>query len=317
MPYRRRALPVAVIPVLVVVAVLGYLVGRTHKHTAAPKPPAAARTGHVVLGFPAGWSAVAGGLRIPSLPVAASSAIGPGGSGASAGLLIGTLAPGGLAPLPRQFVAKLRQAPTTEVVNLLEAQAYRYTHLSLPGFAKALTIFVIPNRGGRATALACFAPSASSSYMLACERSIAGVAVTGQLQDTQLTPDPSYAAGISAAITRLDHLRVSLTHDLRPNVSAATAERLARRLASGYSVAASALADLEPSVEAAPVQTALASAIARAHAGYAALAAAAAAQDLAGYQAAQGKVSSAETEVDEALASFALIGYSTATPQGG
>ena len=74
MPYRRRALPVAVVPVIVVVAVLGYLAGRTHKHAAAPKPPPAARTGHVVLGFPAGWSAVAGGLRIPSFPVAASNA---------------------------------------------------------------------------------------------------------------------------------------------------------------------------------------------------------------------------------------------------
>jgi hypothetical protein len=197
-------------------------------------------------------------------------------------------------------------------VNLLEVQAYRYTHLSVPGFAKALTIFVIPERGGRPTALACYAPSASSGQMHACERSVAALAVTGPLQGSELTPDPAYAAAISAAISTLDGLRVSLKQELRPAVSAATAQRLGLRLANGYSAAARALTGLEPSAQSAPVQTALAGAIARARGAYTALAAAAGEQDRVGYEAAQRKVSTAEAEVDEALAIFALIGYDTA-----
>jgi hypothetical protein len=300
----RRALPVAVIPVLVAVAVLGYLVGRTHN--------ARVRTASVVLDYPPGWHAVAAGVRIPNLAVAQPVAIGPGGSGARAGLLVGALAPGELAPLPGRFVSKLRQVPTTEVVNLLEVQAYRYTHLSVPGFARALTIFVIPDQGGRPTALACYAPSSSSGYMRACEHSVAALAVTGPLEGSELTPDPAYAAAISAAISRLDALRVSLKQELKPAASAATAQRLADRLAKGYSAAARSLAGLEPSAQSAPVQTALGGAIARAQVAYTALAAAAGEQDVTRYEAAQRKISSAEAEVDEALAIFALIGYDTA-----
>jgi hypothetical protein len=304
MRHRRRALPVAVIPVLVAVAVLGYLAGHTHS--------ARVRTANVVLDYPPGWRGVAAGVRIPNLALARPDAIGPGGSGARAGLLVGALPPGELVPLPGKFVSRLPQAPKTEVVDLREAQAYRYTHLSVPGFAKALTIFVIPERGGQPTALACYAPSASSSYMHACERSVAALAVTGPLQGSELTPDPAYAAAISAAISTLDGLRVSLKQELRPPVSAATAQRLGRRLANGYSAAARALAGLEPSAQSAPVQSALAGAIAKAHAAYTALAAAAGEQDRAGYEAARRKVSNAEAEVDEALAIFALIGYDTA-----
>jgi hypothetical protein len=313
MPYRRPALPVLVIPVLVVVAVLGYLVGHRHSHGISPPRARSATTGNVVIDYPAGWRAVAGPPRVPNLAITRAQAIEPSGD-AGAGLLIGTLPAGELAPLPRQFVTKLLRPPTTEIVNLLEIQAYRYAHLRVHGFDKALTIFVIPDRGGLPTALACYAPSASSGYLNECERSVAAVTVTGQLQGYQLTPDPSYAAKISAAISALDHLRVSLKDELSPDVSATTAQRLATRLARGYVVAASALSELEPSVEAAPVQASLAGAIARAHAGYLALATAAGDQDAAGYASAQGKISSAEADVDQALESFALIGYGSALP---
>jgi hypothetical protein len=318
MPYRRPALPVLVIPVLLAVAVLGYLAGHTHSHSAAPqRPPRAVTSGNVVLDYPAGWRAVSADARIPNLTLTRPSAIAPGGAVASAGLLVGTLPSGELAPLPRAFVAKLRRAPSTEIVNLLEVQAYRYARLSVPGFDKVLSLFVIPNRGGAPTALACYAPSASSAYMLACERSVAAATVTGQLQGYQLTPDPTYAAQISAAIAALDRVRVSLKHDLSPKVSAATAQQLARRLASGYSVASSALAVLEPSAEAAPVQAALAGAINKARAGYDALAAAAGEQDVSAYETAQRDIAAAETDVDQALESFALLGYGTALTSAG
>jgi hypothetical protein len=317
MPYRRPALPVLVIPVLLAVAVLGYLAGHRHSHAAAPqRPPRAVTTGNVVLDYPTGWRVVAAGPRIPNLALADPSALAPNRAATGAGLFVGTLPTGELAPLPRKFVAQLRRAPSTEIVNLLEVQAYRYARLSVPGFGKALTLFVIPNRGGAPTALACYAPSAGSAYMLACERSVAAATVTGQLQGYQLTPDSTYAAKISSAIAALDRVRVALKHDLGPRVSAATAQRLASRLASGYAAASNALAALEPSAEAAPVQAALTGAINKAHAGYDALAAAAGEQNVSAYEAAQRDISSAEANVDQALESFALLGYGTALAGG-
>lgn len=305
-------MPVLVIPALLAIAVLGYLVGHKHSRASVPlRPPRAVTTGNVVLDYPTGWRAVAAGPRIPNLELAHPSSLAPDATTTSAGLLVGTLPSGELAPLPRKFVAALRRAPSTEIVNLLEVQAYRYARLSVPGFGKALSLFVIPDRGGAPTALACYAPTPSSAYMRACERSVAAVTVTGQLQGDQLTPDPTYAAKISAAIAALDRVRVSLKHELGPKVSAATAQRLARRLASGYAAASSALAVLEPSAEAAPVQAALAGAINKAHAGYDALAAAAGEQNVSAYEAAQGDISSAEADVDQALESFALLGYGT------
>jgi hypothetical protein len=317
MPYRRPALPVLVVPVLLAVAALGYLAGHRHSGATSPRPPRAVTTGNVVLDYPPGWRAVAAGPSIPDLALAHPSAIAPRAASTSAGLLVGALPASELAPLPRSFVAKLRRAPSTEIVNLLEVQAYRYARLSVPGFDEALSLFVIPNRGGAPTALACYAPSPSSAYMRACERSVAAATVTGQLQGYQLTPDPTYAATISEAIAALDRVRVSLKHELSPRVSAATAQRLARRLASGYATASSALAVLEPSTEAAPAQAALAGAINKAHAGYDALAAAAGEQDVTAYEAAQGDISRAEAEVDQALESFALLGYGTALTSGG
>lgn len=311
MPYRRPALPVIVVPVLIAVAVIAYVIGHTSSHKAASQRPRAVTSGNVVLDYPAGWSLVAGGPAIPNLAIVHPSAIAPDGNATTAGLLIGTLPAGEPAPLPRQFVKKLTRSPTTDIVNLLQVQAYRYAQLSVPRFGKSLSIFVIPNRGGPPTALACYAPTAGSGYMHACERSVAAATVTGQLQGYRLTPDPAYAAKISAAISALDRLRVSLKHELSPAVSAATAQRLASRLADGYATATAALAGLEPSVEAAPVQAALAGAIAKAHAGYTTLAAAAGEQNMARYEASQSKISSAEADVDEALESFALLGYGT------
>jgi hypothetical protein len=317
MPYRRPALPVLVIPVLLAVAVLGYLVGHTSSHPAAALRAPSVAAGDVVLDYPAGWRVVANPPVIPSFEVARVTVLAPRGHGADTGLLIGTLPADELAPLPRAFVTKLRRTPTTEIVNLLEIQAYRYAHLSVRGFAETLTIFVVPNRGGLPTALACYAPSASSAYVTACERSVAAVTVTGQLQGAQLTPDPAYAVRISSTISALDALRISLKRELSPEVSAATAQRLASRLARGYAAASSALGELEPPVEAAPVQTALAQAINRSRTGYIALAKAASEQDATAYTAAQSDIAHAEADVDQALESFALIGYGKALPSGG
>ena len=308
---RRPALPAAIVPVLVTVAILGYFAGKSGSSGPSSERLRTAQSANVVIGYPLGWSTAKDAPRIPSLAIAHATALAPRGDAARAGLLLGALPAGELAPLPRDFISRLRRLPATEIVNLEEVQAYKYAQLSVDGFEKALTLFVIPNPGSQPTALACYAPSPGSSYMRACEAAVATVTVAGQPQAYQLTPEPSYAGRISTTIASLDRLRASLKHELRPDVSSTTVKHLARRLAAGFQVASGELERLEPSFAAEAVQKALASAIGRAHDGYTALAAAAGEQDAAAYATAQRKIAGAETDVDQTLESFVLLGYSS------
>jgi hypothetical protein len=310
--YGRRSLPIAVVPFFVAAAILGYAAGHSHSKSVTGDAGRTAASSHVLLEYPPGWKPASGGAQIPNLTVASAQLLAPHGEAARAGLIVGTLAPSGLGPLPGAFVSALRRLPATAVVDLVETQAYRYQQLSVPGFSRALTIFVIPSAEGDSTALVCYAPSPASPYMHACEQTVSGVAVVGQAQSYQLTPEAAYAAKISAAVVALDRLRVALKSELRPQVTAEQAQQVATRLRGGFAAAGASLSKLEPTFAARRVQAALSSAIQRADAGYADLAQAAAERSVADYTAAQKRVSQAESDVDLALESFALIGYGPA-----
>src|SRR5207302_1483483 len=99
-------------------------------------------------------------------------ALAPGGDPSQAGLLAGVLPAGQGSPLPAQLLALLRQRPTTAVVSLAETQAYRYTGLSIAGFDRSLTAYVIPKPGGGSLALVCYAAPSLSSQVQACQRSV-------------------------------------------------------------------------------------------------------------------------------------------------
>jgi hypothetical protein len=312
MHYRPRNLPTAVVPVLVAVAVLGYVAGHSRSDDGASEADRTARSAHVVIEYPTGWRPVAGGAKIPGLALTQTKLIVAGGAGSHAGLIVGELPGGELGPLPRRFVSGLDRLPQTTVVDLVEGQAYRYAQFSGPGLQEPLTIFVIPNPDGDPTALACYAPSQASRYMAACEQAVSGVTVVDQSQIYELTPEPGYAARISAAIASLDRLRVSLKRELHPQITAERTEQLATQLGEGFAQAGESLVRLEPSAAAVGVQKALASAMQRAHDGYVALASAAAERSLSSYTAAQERITAAEADVDWALENFVLTGYTPA-----
>lgn len=310
--YRPRSLPVAVIPLFVAVAVLGYAAGHLRSGSSANEAGRTATSAHVLIEYPVGWKRSPAAARIPGLAIAHSQLIVAARPGANAGLIVGTLPAGELGPLPRRFVAGLKQLPQTAVVELVEGQAYRYTQFSGPGFAVPLTLFVIPNSGGDPTALACFAPTSTSPYMRACEGIVSGVTVLGQSQVFQLTPEAGYAAKIATAVTSLDRLRVALKRELHPQITAARAQQLALQLADGFARSGRSVSQLEPSPSTAALQKALSFAMQRARDGYRALAAAAAERSATGYTEAQQRISGAEAELDRALANFVLLGYSPA-----
>src|SRR4029077_13217005 len=243
------------------------------------------------------------------LPIAHPVALAPDGDAAHAALLAGALPRGELSPLPGRFIASMHTLPETEVVNLQEVQAYRYARLSIPGFDRMLTLFVIPNPHGDPTALACYASPAFSAYMRTCEKIVATLTLVGQPQSYDLTPEPNYARRIGTSIAALDRLRVTVRRDLRPQASPVTVRALAPRLARGFANAAASLSALEPSFAAGQAQSALSASILQARDAYTALAAAAAGESASHYASARKRVYEAESNVNWALESFALLGY--------
>jgi hypothetical protein len=322
LPHRRNrdatyrlspVLPFSVVPVLIAVAILGYLLGHS-SGTGGTSENRAAVGGEVALGYPRGWRMARTASGIPQLSVAHVVVVAPGGAAEHAGLMLGLLPADELAPLPKRFVATLGRIPSPEIVDLIETQAYRYSRLSVPGYGRALTLSVIPNPGRQPTLLACYASPGYASQMRECEQSVTTVTTAGASQGLELTPEPVYAKAISNAISALDRLRASLRGELRPDVSVATAQQLASELGDGFAVAAQALDRLYPPASVEPAHAALTGAIRRAHEGYVALADAIGESNATRYEAAHNVVDKAEAAIDSALASFVLLGYG-ATPE--
>ncbi len=312
MRFRDRRLPTALVPVFVAVAILGYVAGHARSQGASSEKLRTAAGAHVVLDYPSGWRPATSGPGIPGLPIAHPILLAPHGDSAQAGLLAGTLPRTVLSPLPGKFVASMRRLPETEVVNLLEIQAYRYDRLSIPRFDRMLTLFVIPNPRGDPTALACYASAALAASMRTCEQIVATVTLVDQSQSYDLTPDPNYARRISASMEALNRLRVALRRELRPDATPSTVQTLATRLAHGFAIAATSLSALEPSFAVGQAHDVLSESILQTRDAYTALAAAAAGDSASEYRAARTRVYEAESNVNWALENFALLGYDPA-----
>jgi hypothetical protein len=298
-----------VIPVLVVVAIVGYLLG-IHRAAAPPKssdePLRIASGASVLLEYPPSWQTASSVPTLPGFAIAAPLLLAPNGKAATAGLLSGQLAPGGSSPLPASFLALLHVVPRVEVLNLMHVQAYRFSGLN--GYERTLDVYVIPTAGGSPTTLICYANSGSTSVLNECEQIIATVTLVGQTS-YPLTPNATYASQLSGLLETLDRERVTLRRQLSASNAPSTLSYLATTLASRFANAAASLSTIEAPQAASAAQAALATALVEAHAAYAGLAAAAAAGDPASYNAASQQVSAAESGVNTALENFALLGY--------
>jgi hypothetical protein len=313
----QRSLRVLAAPLLVAVAILGYLVGHGHPRPApAPAPPEAAGhtilTSSLLLTYPSGWAPAKRATVIPSLAITSPVLVAPGGDGAKAGLLTGQLIGGEASPLPAQFIARLLALPATSVVNLPETQAYRYSNLSIPGLARALTLYAIPNPGANPTALACYAASAASWYMRACEQIVASLRLQLAPQNYILTPDADYARKVSASLAAVDAQRAILRHKLHVLGPQPAAQPLAASLARTMAGASASLSALQAPPAASQAQAMLSGALGRARQAYTALAAAASAGSRSDYLSARGQVYAAEASIAVALHGFALLGYQQA-----
>jgi hypothetical protein len=305
----NRSAVVVTIAVLVTVAVLGYVAGHDRARAA---PEASRRTisvAGVLLAYPSDWQPTHTALAISGLSLAHSVALAPGGDGAHAGLLAGQLPGGEPGPLPRQFLTRMRSLPSTEVVNLVDTQGYRYGPLRIDGFERTLSLYAIPNSKGDPTVLACYAPSASSVEMRACEGIVATLMLAEQSSSYDLVPEPDYARRLSASIGALEGQRAMLRREMSAGATPHTVQKLAARLAAGFAAEAVSLSLLEPPSVTGQAQATLSRAILRARDAYDALSAAISAESPSRLAGAQKRVGEAEASVNAALESFALLGY--------
>lgn len=305
-------IPRLVLALLAATAVLGYLLGV--RHVSSPSTATFGRGGGVasnadlLLEYPAGWAPASGAPVIPGLAIARAQLLAPTGRGGQAGLISGTLsAAGEPGVLPASFLSGLARSPRTQIVDLIDGQAYRYSGLGMAG-AKSLELYVLPSGAGAPAVLACYATAALSVYLRECEQIVARLTLVGQA-GANLNPDPVYGERLAAVVAALGRSRYSLRRKMARDASPAALASVARSLSQRFSTAAAALTSLQPPAVAGMAQAALLGATLRARDGYRALAQAAASQSLASYEAAREGVRGDELALERSLADFALLGY--------
>jgi hypothetical protein len=302
---------------VVVAAIFGYILGSDAKVSAGNGHASTSTVtvthplfaGNLILEAPEGWQNATGSPGIPGLAIAHAVSIAPTGSAAQTGLLTGQLPGGEPSPLPAAFLSRLSATPRGEVVNLPQSEAFRYSNVTVPGFRGSLTLYVIPSPGGDPTALACYAPQANAAVLRSCEQIATTLRLVAQGATSDLVPNTGYASSVSATVAGVDRERTALRRQMQTGATLASVQHLATRLGRAFSNTKSGLAQLEPPLVAGRAQSALIVALAQAGKAYGALAAAAGAGQQGSYEAARTQVTEAESQVDAALANFALLGY--------
>src|SRR5580700_1468340 len=120
----RSTTPIIAALILLAVAYLGFLSGHSPVQHVEGTREASTAVGSLEYPAASGWRPAGGSSAIGDLSITMASMLAPAGNSARAGLILGRLASGS-SPLPPAFLAGLRELPTTEVVYLLNTQAYR------------------------------------------------------------------------------------------------------------------------------------------------------------------------------------------------
>jgi hypothetical protein len=318
MGLRDRSPRLWIAPLLLAVAIVGYVAGQSRASAPEPVGREIANGAMAARYSPAsGWRPVAAAAvpRIAGLQLARPLALAPGGNPAAAGLIVGEFADVESAPLPHGFLALLEEPPRAEPVELEGTPAYRYEDLETASPGGQATVFAIPSSTSHEAIIACYVVGASrgANLLKACE----GIAASMTLSDSSgegsgyidVAPSQSYAGGISAAIGQVDALRSAVAAHLRASVPPAGLARLASAMAAGVADVARSLDTLQPPPSAQWAEQALLRSLGDLRDAYQTLALAARRRSQSGYAAALVQLRSADAQVDRALSNFALLGY--------
>ncbi len=307
-------LPTFAVPLLLAVAVLGYLTGVRHVagtggFSPAPAELRVASGSDVVLEYPVGWLRSPKAREVPGLALRHPLLLASSAPGASAGLEAGSLTGTSASPLPSGLLARLHRLPRVEVVSLAALQALRYPDVHLSGYGQRLEIYAVPSPASGEALIACHAPASALTLLEECEQIVSSLSLAGQ-STSDVTPDPVYAHRLALLVAGIDGARRVSRARMRsasePGVLAKYSVSLSTRFLHG----AGRLARLEAPPVAGAAQVVLARAMIAAGGAYGALAQAARSQNPARFHDARLRVGAAEDAVDAALENFALLGYS-------
>jgi hypothetical protein len=300
------------------VAALGYIVG--HDRAIAVPVESMRETSNAVTivhySSAPGWRPASAAPAVPGLSIAQPLVLAPNGGATRGGLIVGQLLGSESSPLPSQLLAHLSQLPDTEVVELANTQAYRYSPLSVTGSGEKLTLYTIPDPSTSTTVIACYASAGFTIHMRTCERLAATLIIASGRPEggearavDSLTPDAGYGRRIAAVAARADELLLTLRPEIHRGASRATVSTLAGRLADGLASVADSLSALRPPPAAGPVHATLSESLRQARAAYSALGVAVSAGNASDYATARTQIYAAEAGLSSALRSFALLGY--------
>jgi hypothetical protein len=315
MELARANLPRLAVPFMLLVAIAGYLIG--HSTSTAPSQSPSLEQPHEVssaigsleYGSSSGWRVASATASVPGLSIVHATVLAPHGESAGAGLIAGRLQDAGSAPLPLLFVRRLARLPDTQVVDLENTEAYRYTRLAIPGFDRELTLFVVPSAASSKAVIACYASAAEAATMAECDR-IAATLTTPSSEaesDEGLAPEAAYANAVAGTVRRVDALRLELRPQIR--APATGASKAIARLTAGFAAAAGSFSAVQAPAAAGWARATLAASLWSQRDAYAALGRAVENAQSAAYTAAEAQLEAAEGTFDSALTDFALIGY--------
>jgi hypothetical protein len=304
--------------ILFTVAIVGYLVGRGASSARSPEAMREATNAVTTVNYSSasGWRvATSQAPAIPGLSIAQPLILAPQGDTARGGLVVGQLTDTGSSPLPAPVLERLHESPATDVVSLLNTQAYRYSQLSVAGWGHGLTLFTIPQSATATTGIVCYAPTPASSELRACERLAGTLTIsTGkprvEVRAFQpLTPQATYGRQISAALAKVNSLLAALRPEIRPGVFRANASSIATRASEGLAGASESIAAIKPPPAAAQAHAAITVSVGSARAAYAALGNAVNEGNTAGYTVARSQIYAAEAGLSTAVRNLTLLGY--------
>jgi len=319
-PWRSRVSQdkqIVAVLLLLTVAIVGYLDGHGRSSAASVERSREASNAVTVVNYDAasGWLAAPRAPAIPGLAVAQPLVLGPGGDGARSGLVVGKMLGSEFGPVPPRFLAHLRQPPETQVVGLLNSQAYRYSGLSVTSSGLALTLYTIPTSATSTTAMICYAEPGSVGDLRACERLAGTLTIATSSPQVEvrtyqsLTPQLAFGRQIRAVSARVAALLGTLRPELRQGASRAASAAVATRLADGLGGAVGSLAAVSPPPAAVLAQGSLSESLARARQAYFALAASLHNGNESEYSTALTQVYDAEASLSTALKNFELLAY--------
>jgi Protein kinase domain len=303
-----RELVAAGIAAALLLALLGFLIGRLAHGEPETGSPGVAVGGPLALEFPTDdWRPAERPPAIPALDLASPIAlVSERGDGAALIAGLGRQARGPRL-LPPQFITLLERQPRREAVRIGALEGFRYRglrHRQVPG---ELTVYAVPTTAGVATT-ACLAPRGADEALARCE----AVATTLSLREGEqlpLGPNQRYAAAMNTALAALEAQRVSGLRELREARAPAGQGRAAEHLAHAFRGTAAGLAGASPGPLEQGIHRSVATALSRAADGYGALAEAAREGRRTAYDRAAAKVARAEEALDVAVLALERLGY--------